>query len=84
MLKSAAIEKEPSARNANSVPQQRGMLKIEKILKQAERFGGDKLAAHFVAREASALQQQIRWRPWRAAEIAAEVPAGPPPMMIRS
>src|SRR5882724_10263160 len=34
------------------------MFKIKQLAEQIERFGRHKLAAHFVAREASALQQQ--------------------------
>ena len=34
------------------------MFKIKQLAEQIERFGRHKLTAHFVAREASALQQQ--------------------------
>ena len=57
-VKSTAIEKQPGARNANGVGQQRGVLPIEKLLEQAKRFCGDKLTTHFVAREACTLEQQ--------------------------
>ena len=53
-----AIKKNPGTRNSNRIVQQTRVPVVEQVLQQSQRLRRDKLAAHFMPRKSTSLQQQ--------------------------